>query len=49
MSGRPAYDRETYAEDIKRLRSRGLSWARVAAHLGISRATLYRILGGEQR
>lgn len=45
MSGRPAYDRETYGEDIKSLRRRGLSWAQVAAELGISERTLYRIRG----
>lgn len=48
MSGRPAYDRETYREDIASLRGRRLSWAEVARELGISRATLYRIRG-EQR
>lgn len=43
MSGRPAYDRETYAEDIAALRRRGLSWPAIATELGISRATLSRI------
>ena len=44
MSGRPAYDRETYLEDIRALRARGLSWDDVAADLGISRATVFRIV-----
>lgn len=45
MSGRPAYDRESYREDIAAMRARRMSWAEVASHLGISRATLYRIKG----
>lgn len=49
MSGRPAYDRVTYAEDIAALRRRGLSWAQVAAELGISRDTLWRIRTEQQR
>lgn len=49
MSGRPAYDRETYAEDIDSLRRRGLSWAQVAAELGMSRDTLWRIRREQQR
>lgn len=48
MSGRPAYDRDTYAEDIETLRGRGLPWSQVAADLGISRATLYRIRGDKR-
>ncbi len=44
MSAVPAYDRESYLEDIKRLKQRGLTSARIAANLGISRATVYRIL-----
>ncbi|WP_248579897.1 helix-turn-helix domain-containing protein [Nocardioides sp. InS609-2] len=43
MSGIPAYDRETYVEDITSLRRRGLTWAEVAADLGISLRTLHRI------
>lgn len=43
MSGRPAYDRETYAEDIAALRARRWTWDRIARHLGLDRKTLYRI------
>lgn len=43
MTGRPAYDRETYAEDIASLRRRGLTWTAVAADLGLSLATVKRI------
>ena len=49
MAGRPAYDRETYAEDVRRLLARGLTKAQVAAELGISRATLYRIMDDVRR
>lgn len=52
MTGRPAYDRETYAEDIKALRTRGLTIRDVARQLGISQSTAYRILAaaaGDQR
>lgn len=45
MSGRPAYDRETYGEDIRRLRARGYTWDRISRELGISRTTLWRIEG----
>lgn len=44
VAGRPAYDRETYLEDARTLLGRGLSKDEVADELGISRATLYRIL-----
>lgn len=44
MAGRPAYDRVTYLEDIRALKRRGLTPSRIAAHLGMSRATVYRIL-----
>lgn len=47
MSGRPAYDRGSYLADIKALLTRGLSVPQVAQELGISRATIYRILGGK--
>lgn len=43
MSGRPAYDRETYAEDIAALRRRQWTWDRIANHLGLSLRTLHRI------
>ncbi len=45
MSGRPAYDRGTYRQDLKALRRRGHSIAQAADKLGMSRATAYRILG----
>lgn len=44
MAGVKAYDRDTYLEDIHSLRGRGLTWSQVAAALGISEPTLYRIL-----
>lgn len=46
MTGVPAYDRETYSEDIKSLLGRGWTVARICRHLGISRATYYRITKG---
>lgn len=48
MAGRPAYDRETYAEDIESLRARGLTWGLIATELGISRATVHRIRQEQQ-
>ncbi len=47
MSGRPAYDRSTYRQDLKALRRRGLSLTEAASRLGMSRATAYRIVGDE--
>lgn len=44
MSARPAYDRDSYLEDIKALRGRGWSHAAIASELGMSRATVFRIL-----
>lgn len=44
MSGRPVYERQSYLADIKALQARGLTADAIARHLGISRATLYRIL-----
>jgi DNA invertase Pin-like site-specific DNA recombinase len=44
MAGRPAYERQSYLEDIRRLQARGLTADAIARHLQISRATLYRIL-----
>lgn len=44
MAGRAAYDRTTYVQDIKELRRRGLSLQEVADELGISKATVCRIL-----
>ena len=49
MAGKPAYDRETYREDAKRLLGRGMSRNEVAEELQISRATLYRIMGDARR
>lgn len=46
MAGVPAYDRRSYLADIRALLSRGLTHAQVATELGISRATVYRILKG---
>lgn len=43
MAGQPVYGQDYY-EDAKRLLERGLSKDRVAARLGMSRATLYRLL-----
>lgn len=48
MAGRPAYDRHTYREDARALLARGLTKVEVATKLGISRDTLYRILGGKK-
>jgi DNA invertase Pin-like site-specific DNA recombinase len=44
MAGRPAYERESYLEDILRLQRRGMTADAIARALNISRATLYRIL-----
>lgn len=49
MAGRPAYDRDTYREDAKRLLGRGLTRDEVAEELQISRATLYRIMAVDRR
>lgn len=43
MAGRPAYDRDTYLEDIKALRARGFTYDAIARELGISRMTIWRI------
>lgn len=43
MAGRPAYDRDTYLEDIKALRARGWTYDAIASELGISRMTIWRI------
>lgn len=43
---RQPYDRPSYAADIRTLLARGLSADQAAKELGISRATLYRILQG---
>lgn len=47
MAGRKAYDRDTYLEDVRALRRRGLTWARIARELGLSLSTLHRIARGE--
>lgn len=47
MAGRKAYDRQTYLEDVKVMRARGWTWARIARELGISTATLHRIVRGQ--
>lgn len=44
MAGRPAYDRTTYLADIRALRARGLTYDAIARRLGMSRATLHRII-----
>lgn len=45
MSGRPAYPRgRQVLADVRILRARGFTMAQVADRLGMSRATLYRIL-----
>lgn len=44
MSAVPAYDRASYLQDIKIHRGRGQSYTDIARTLGISRATLFRIL-----
>lgn len=46
MTARPAYERSSYLTDIKNLRRRGLTASAIATELGMSRATVYRILGG---
>lgn len=49
--GRPrSVERDTFlAEDIRILRSRRLTSVEIAAELGISRATYYRVLGDLKR
>lgn len=50
MAGRPAHPRgRQVLEDVRILKSRGLSMTAVAERLGMSRATLYRILSEAQR
>ena len=44
MAGRPAFERSSYLEDVKALKRRGLSSSAIASELGMSRATVYRIL-----
>lgn len=46
MAGRPAFERSSYLEDVRALKRRGLSAAAIATELGMSRATVYRIMGG---
>lgn len=50
MAGRPVHvaDRSTLA-DIRTLKARGLSMAAIAQRLGMSRATLYRLLDQANR
>lgn len=48
VAGVPAYERQTYLEDIRRLRGRGLTMEAVARNLGLSRATVYRIMAGSK-
>lgn len=49
MAGRPAYDRRAYLSDIRALKRRGMTASRIADTLGISRATVYRILDDSRR
>ncbi len=44
MAGRPAYDRRQVLSDYRILKGRGLSMDTIAQRLGLSRATLYRIV-----
>ncbi len=44
MTGKPAYDRESYRTDALALRRRGLTWAQIARELGMSLRTLHRIV-----
>jgi len=46
MAGRPAYERASFLADIRALQARGLTVPQIARELGISRATIYRILSG---
>lgn len=47
MTGRPAYDRDTYLEDLRALIRRGMTKEQAGKALGLSRATVYRILSGK--
>ena len=47
MAGRKAYDRDSYLQDVRTLRARGWTWARIARHLGVSVRTLHRMVNGE--
>jgi DNA-binding IclR family transcriptional regulator len=49
MAGRPAYPLEHYRTDIRLLQSRGWTAAQIAKHLGMSRATYFRLLGQLRR
>lgn len=44
MTGRPAFERDSYLDDIKNLRGRGYNASQIATELGMHRATVYRIL-----
>lgn len=49
MAARSVFADPSYLEDIRSLRARGLTYAEVATALGMSRATLFRILAQARR
>jgi predicted transcriptional regulator len=46
VAGVKAYDRATYLADVKALKQRGWTVARIARELGISERTVYRMVSG---
>lgn len=50
MAGRPSHPRgRQVLEDYRTLKARGLTMSAIAQQLGMSRATLYRILAEQGR